>query len=356
MSGFASWFSWGSDSNSAEMPNIFPLSIEQASFVKIDVLTIYRKILTDVLERSQGLTDDEQALLWDNCLASESAAGLVTMLACAMSERAELFLVYDKAIPLIRKATDTEKEQIKADYKVKAESSAGVYISFKNYEVADMIRLYSGVEYCSVGALYKGMNVSKALQLKIHDLRASTGLIDKAEVKAQALAMAKGLGEGKDIMSDAKDVIELAKPDLTATTSSMELTNQKRSFYLNLPASYITGVLNGGLGDSGQADAKAIERGLKGYFYSIIKPACKAIFAKDLEFKSDDFMQLATALEALKTFDVTSDAHMSAENKTGVINKLFGFDPEEKGDETKPEPTPTTPPKDPPAKPPEPGA
>lgn len=331
--GLNSWFGFGgaSSGGSDELPDLFPLSVTQENFIAIDVFNIYSKILTDVVERTEGLTEDDEAVLWDNCLASESNDGLITLLSRAMTEKNELFLVYDKGTKVLRKATNDEMTKIKADYKSKAESSVGTYITFKNYTRTDMVKLYSALEYCTVGALNKSMNLSKAIQFKVSDLRTSVGLIDKEEAKAQGKAIAHGLARGKDILADAKDIIETAKPDLTATQSSMELLNQKRSFYLGLPCSYITGELNSGLGDSGQADAKAIERGLKNYFFAIIKPVCKSIFGKDLTFESDDFQQLDSSLNAMKTFELTSEELMTTDNKRKIVNRLFGFPEDEKG-------------------------
>lgn len=350
--GLAEFFSFlgGSSAGSDELPDIFPLAIPQGTFVEIDVRAIYKKILTDVIERTQGLKDENQQLLWDNCLASESREGLITMLAKAMAGKKELFIVLDKATKVLRKATNAEETTIREDYKKKAESSTGTYISFKEFEVTDMVAVYSALEYCSVASLNKSMNLAQALQVKINELRSSVGAADADVAKAQAKRIAEALSKGQNVYLDAKDILELLKPDLTATTSAMDLINQKRSFYLGLPASYITGVQAKGLGDSGDADARAIERGLKPYYFSIVKPALESVFGvQKLTFRSEDFQQLATALEALKTFDVTSDEHLSAENKTVVINKLFGLDPETKGD---PPAKVETPPVDPNAKPP----
>jgi hypothetical protein len=307
----------------------------EKDFVTIDVQNIFSRILTDVLERTQGIPEASEQLLWDNCVANESSDGLVTMLSKAMAGKHDLFLVYDKAVKLIRKADPKEESQIRKDYKDRGESVVGTYITFKNYTRSDMVRLYSALEYCAVAALSKSMNLSKAIQLKLSDLRSSVGLTDSADVKAQALKIAEGLQNGKDVMLDAKDTIETSAPDLTATKSAMEFIAQKRSFYLGLPATYITGESSKGLGDSGVGDAKAVERGLKNYYFSVIKPVSEALFGVKTTFKSEDFDGLSTSLEALKTFELTSDELISQDNKRVIINKLFGLPENEKGDEPK---------------------
>ena len=331
-----SWFSFlGASASNTELPDIYPIPITEKDFVAIDVQNIYTRILTDVLERTSGIPDDRQSLLWDNCLASERQEGLVTMLAKAMVAKTDLFLVYDKALKLIRPADETEKVKIREDYKKKGESPAGVFITFKTYTRTDMVKFYSQLEYCSVGGLWKQGNISKAIQLKFTDLRGSVSLSDSADTKAQAQAIANGLKLGKDIMLDAKDLVETAKPDLTATTAAIEFIAQKRSFYLGMPATYLTGEQAKGLGDSGKGDSKATERGLKAYYFSIAKPVVEGIFGSKTTFKSEDAEGLSTALETLKTMDTTSDEFLSRDNKTKVVNKAFGFDEDEKGDPPK---------------------
>jgi hypothetical protein len=331
--GLSELFGFKSAGASDELPEIFPMPISQSEFVETDVVVIYSKILTDVVERTQGISADQMQALWDNCLPSESSDGLVSMLSKAMAAKKDLFLVWDKALTLLRVATQDEQKIIKEDYSKQGTSKAGVFVSFRNYKKTDMVKLYSSFEYCSIASLNKSMNLSKAIQFKMHDMRGSVSLADSGDVKTQASAIAKGLGSGKDVLVDAKDIIETATPDVSSTEKSMEFINNKRSFYLGMPASYITGEAPKGLGDSGEGDAKAVERGLKNYYFSIIKPVVEALFGTKTTFKSDDFKQLSTALDTLKTFELTSSEMISADNKRIILNKLFGLPVESKGDE-----------------------
>lgn len=325
--GLAEFFNWKTAGGSnTQLPEIYPFSYSESSFIKADVENIYARILTDVLERTQGIPPDKQVLFWDNCVASEASEGLVTLISKAMTAKSDLFIVYDKALNLIRKAEAGEESQIKADYKKENKSKVGVFISFKNFAKTDFMKVYSGLEYCTIASLYKSMQLSKAIQIKVNDLRASVALIDSSKAESQGLVIAEALGKGVDVLLDAKDTIETAKPDLTATNSSMEFIAQKRSFYLGLPASYITGLAPKGLGDSGEGDAKAVERGLKNYYFSIIKPVIETIFDVKTTFRSDDFRQLSNSLETLKTFDLTSEEYLSQENKKIIVQKLFGLE------------------------------
>lgn len=338
-----SWLNFlGSAGNSSEsLPDIFPIPILQKDFVTIDVQNIYSRILTDVLERTQGIKDDQQNLLWDNCLGSEKQDGLITLVAKAMVNKQDLYLVYKPDLKVVRKATQEEETKIRDDYKARGESSVGVYVTFKNFIKSDMVKFYSMLEYCAIGGLWKQANISKAVLIKINDLRASVSLSDAAKAEAQGKKMATGLSEGKDLLMDAKDILESLAPDLTATNSTLELISKKHSFYLGLPASYFSGEGQASsLSDTGKADSKAVERGLKPYYFSIAKPVIEGIFGVKTTFKSEDSEMLTTALNALEVMDRTSNEFLGKENKTLVINKAFGLDESARGDEPEEQETP----------------
>ena len=74
---------------------------------------------------------------------------------------------------------------------------------------------------------------------------------------------------------------------------------------------------------------RQIERGLKQYFVTIVRPALKALFGVDVTFKSQDFRSLSSALEALRTFDMVSDSFLPNEMKIKIVAQLFDLDEEE---------------------------
>lgn len=327
MGSLARLFNFGvSGISDTQLPEIFQLQMERKDFVQTDVETIYSKILTDTVERVSGLTEDQESTLWDSCLKSDNSEGLITMLSKAMANKRDLFLVYEGALKLLRHATQAERQQIEADYKAQGDSSTGIYVSFRNYKKSDMVRLYSELEYCVIASLNKSMNISKAMQLKINDMRSGVALADQNVAIEQAKKLAQDLGDGRDIMLDAKDMIEVLSPDLSSTKASMEFINNKLSYYLGLPEAYISGVLSGGLGSTGEGDTKGVERGLKNYYFSIVKPVLEKLFGIKASYKSQDFRQITQGFEALKTFELTDDSLLSVEMKRKIINQLFDVD------------------------------
>jgi hypothetical protein len=322
------FFNKAIDSNE-ELPDIFPLNVVQKDFTKMDILSTYTKILTDTIERTFGIPKQYENLLWDNCVQTEANDGLITLLASAMTDQRDLYLIYKPSVKVLRKATEKEEAQIRADYKEKGESETGVYISFRKYRRTEMLLIYSSFEYCVLGSLNKTLNISKAVQIKINDLRASVSLNDSEVAKAQGKSIASALSKGKDVMIDSKDEITSANPDTSSTEKAIGFLDAKRAFILSLPISYISGLQTAGIGSTGEADTKAIERGLKQYFVSIIQPVLKSLFGIETKFKSQDFRQMNTALEVLKTFDLVSEDNMSKEAKQEIVARVFELDPNE---------------------------
>lgn len=326
--GIRNFFKAASGTND-ELPDIFPLSVLSVDFIKSDIVSTYIKILTDCIERTHGLDSSLEPLMWDNCVQSDSSDGLITMLATAMAEQKELFIVYVPSVKIVRKATMAEETTIKKDYKEKGESKSGVYISFKKYRRTEMMNIYSSFEYCVLGSLNKTLNISKAVQIKINDLRGSVSMVDSEIAAAQGRSIAKSLSCGKDIMIDAKDEIATATPDTSSTEKAIGFLDAKKAFILSLPISYVSGLQTPGIGSTGEADMRAVERGLKQYFVSIVRPVIESLFGKKVTFKSQDFRQVTTALEVLKTFELIDDESLSATTKKSIIARVLEIDPKE---------------------------
>lgn len=322
-------FSSNSPRGIGYLPDVFPMAIGSNEFVKMDVVETYSKILIDVVERTQGIPEKLQPLLWDNCLGAEAGTGLVTMLAKAMEQKRDLYIVYKSDVGVIREANSEEQAEIREQMKSKGKSTTGIMVSFTNYKKTDILRFYSALEYCVIATLHKQMNLSRAIQYKYNDLRKSVSATDKKDVERQIKEQAEALALGKDIYLDAKDVIETAKVDMAPTESAMNFIDGKRCWYLGLPMSYIRGEQSKGMSDTGNADAKAIDRGLKPFYYSIVKPVVEAIFGVSTTFKPQDHSQISSGLEAIKTFALVDEAGgingVSIEEQAQIVRRLMGL-------------------------------
>lgn len=306
-----------------ELIEIFPFPIDEVDFVKVDVVQMLKRVLSDASDRTQGITDDQRNLFFDNFVKNENTKGLLTLLTEAMYLKQDLYLSYDKTLNLVEVPDSQKKVQIKADYLREGKSELGVYVSFKNYYKTDMLKIYSSLEYFTIAALYKQLNVAKSLQVKIHKLRESVSEKDSEVAVEQAKKIAEAMSKGKDVLMDELDSILSLMPNLDSVNASISFIKDKQAFYLGMPKSYIDGTQNSGLGDSGQGESLAIDRGLKSYFKSILKPILDQLFQVKCEFKSETSLDIPKVLEMLKTFDITSDDYMSKEQKTDLLNKLL---------------------------------
>jgi hypothetical protein len=161
------------------------------------------------------------------------------------------------------------------------------------------------------------------------DLRSTVSLADSGVATTQARAIAAALKKGTDVFLDAKDNITTATPNIDPTEKAITFLDAKRAFYLDLPISYISGLQTPGIGSTGEADTRAVERGLKHYFFTIVHPVMLAVFGVDTEFKSQDFRQMSSALEALKTFELVGDENLSTKSKREILARMFDIDADE---------------------------
>lgn len=304
----------------------FIFTLAESDFIKADLELTYAKILTDTFERVHGLPQDVKPVLWDSCVQSEASRGLVSLLASAMCDSRDLFLVYSAPLKVIREATSAEAALIRADYAKQAKSDKGIFISFKKFHITPMLKIYSALEHACLASLYKTTNLSKAIQYKVKNMRASISLADSAPAIEQAKSIAKALGDGQDIMVDGEDSIETASPNIDPTKNAIGFLQSKRAYILNAPLAYVTGEQAMGIGTTGEADMRAIERCLKGFFNTIVAPLCLAIFSVTVEFRSEDFRDVQSGLEVLKTFDLVTDEYISKETKQETVARFFDLD------------------------------
>lgn len=306
-----------------ELIEIFPFPIQEVDFVKIDVQNMFKRVLSDASDRISNLDDDKRNLFYDNFIKSESVKGLLTHLSEAMYEKKDLYLSYDSALNVIEIPKAEVQTKIRLDYSQDGKSESGVYVSFAKYYKTDLLKIYSSLEYFTIAALYKQVNISKSTQVKISDLRKTVAEQDSEIAVEQAKKIAQALKNGNDVLMDVGDTIESLIPNLEPVKASIDFIKSKQAFYLGMPRQYIDGVQNSGLGDTGEGESRAIDRGLKSYFKSILKPILDSLFDMKSEFKSESSIQVGSLLEMLKTFDITSDEYMDREAKQNLIKKTL---------------------------------
>jgi hypothetical protein len=316
----------GGTDASYSVKELYALSVAVDKFVTADLRATFTKILTDVAERSHGIKDKQWKLLFDSCIVTDVPNGLISLVVDAIIYKKDLFLVYKKGENVLRRATPLEERDIKDKSKT-GDLSAGVWVSFKNYDKVDILRTYTEIEFCVMQSLYKSVNLARAIQIKIKEMRSSVSLEDSSVAIAQARGIGEALREGDEVLIDEGDKIETSKIDIEPAKQTIMFLDGKRSFHLSLPQAYVNGTMTVGIGSTGEADAKAIDRGLKQYFLSIFQPIVEAVFDVDLTFRSEDTNQIRTAVEVHKSIELTTDELLSRETKQEIVAQLYDVDP-----------------------------
>ncbi len=267
-------------------------------FEKIKTENLYKKILQRCYSRSEGAKDAEKIQsLFDSSEKSGSPRGLISLLAKAMTDKAEIAIIYEAGV--VRLATSIEKEQIKKDYEDKAKSSLGILISFKDYCLTDLVKGYMSMIYDILSSMNTQVGLAKALQIKVAMLRSTVSVNGKDEPIAQAKAINEALTKGQSVLMDEKDKAEVLKLDSASVEAAFKFVCSLLASDLGVSLSFVTGELTTGMSVTGEADSNADEYGFQDYFNSIFKPSSDKLYGWSLVFISDDWRYTGTMLDKL---------------------------------------------------------
>ncbi|MDR0675556.1 MAG: DUF1073 domain-containing protein [Elusimicrobiota bacterium] len=303
------------------LENIFKLEEDKENFKKNYAIEIYKRLLTDCYYKSVGLAENTENSFWDSYLATEANKGLITLLAEAMYAKTKLYLIYIRNENIVRIATADEQKQIDNDIKNKGKSKIGIVCSFENFYKTNLLKMYLDLIYTTISGINTGINLTQAIILKIGDLRQNISSNDRLDPISQAKKINTGMKEGKSVMLDAKDNIELPKYDVGPTEQSLKLFNSFIANLLGMPLSYVNGELTQGLSTTGESDQLAINRGLAYYFNSIFKPIVDNLMGLKIKFMIENWRKLeavSNLLPILETSEIVSD-----EYKKIFIDEVF---------------------------------
>ena len=296
------------------------MSIARAEFLKIKTFTLYKKILHRVYSRSEGAKDaDKIASLFDSTERSAALRGLISLLAMAMTEKKEIAIVYDSGVARI--AEEKEKQQIEKDYTEKSKSGTGVLVSFKNYCLSDLLLAYMSMLYDILSSMNTQVGLTKALQIKISNLRATVSMAGKDEPINQAKDINASLKAGRSVLMDEKDKVETLTINSESTEAAFQFVCSLIASELGVSLSFITGELTSGMSATGEADQNADEYGFQDFFNSIFKPVCDKLYGWNLSFVSDDWRYFSAFIGSL--IAVENSGLLSQEQKQAFADRLL---------------------------------
>lgn len=302
--------------------NPYAVSMDRTAFINFKTALIYAKILKRCYAKSTGLTDEQALNLWDSAELSLPKYGVINLIANAMMNKAELYLVYDNGIA--RVATNEEQQTIKKDYDDKAHSSVGVLVNFQKYTMTDIIKLYMGLIFDVMQAANTNINLSKALQVKILDMRKTLSVSAVDDPREQAKNICEALKEGKSVATDAGDSIVTTDLQTTPVVDSLKMIYGLLAAEIGVSTSFVCGELTSGMAVTGEADVNANEDGIKDFFNSVFKPILDKLFGVQIKFKTDNFRRLkefAQMIPYIESSEIVTD-----EQKKEFLEFIFEKD------------------------------
>lgn len=311
------------------LPVVWEMQLRAAVYTEIQLRSIYARILSEVIARSHSIPDEFRSLIRDS-MEGDGQRGLTEHIVTAMANQAQLVLKYEAGLLHVPEYGD--RQTIVNAWKKGEKPNQTLVLSFANYHRTMMLRQYLHHKYLLLCTQHKALNLSSALQIKINDMRKSIGLSDSDPAIEQARQIADALLSGTPALLDAKDTLDLLAPDISALKEVAADLHSEISLILGLPISWVTGAQKVGLGDSGDADARSIERGLEPYFWESVHPAFLHLFKINLKLKSEDYRNIDSAVKAAQALDIMSDDLVSLDNKRVIVSRLLDIENDLEGD------------------------
>ncbi len=324
---FDNWFTNDKRTEFDVLNAPFGMKFSRDDFEKIKTENLYKKILQRCYSRTEGAKDVEKIQsLFDSSERSGSPRGLISLLAKAMTDKAEIAIIYEAGV--VRLATSTEKEQIKKDYETSAKSSLGILVSFKDYCLTDLVKGYMSMIYDILSSMNTQVGLAKALQIKVAMLRGTVSVNGKDEPIAQAKAINEALTEGQSVLLDEKDKVEVLTLDSDSVKNAMTLIYSQLCAEIGMPLSFVTGELTSGMSATGEADTNQQEEGLQDFFNSIFKPSCDKLYKWNLRFVSDDWRYFSAMIGS--AIVVENSSLFSEAQKKAFADRLMPIEKNEK--------------------------
>uniref|UniRef100_A0AAU8AXF2 Portal protein n=1 Tax=Dulem virus 29 TaxID=3145747 RepID=A0AAU8AXF2_9CAUD len=313
------------------IPRPYVMQMLFDDFVNVKAANIFSNILFECFNKSKGLGEKEAAAIFDNfnTYNANATKGLISLISWAMVHRTQVYIVYDKTTGVIRKANGEETSKISQDYQRQDFSDTGVMFNFNCYDKVKLIKLYLGLLYGTLEAMNTQVGISKAVKFKAKDLRITQSNESNSEFVEQAKEIVEGLSRGSSVLIDKDDELEVSEIDVKPIQEATDFYTKLMAGELRVSTSFIDGIILSGMNSTGEADLEANEAGIKIFFNSIFKPACKGLFGVDVDFVTDNYRRVAAMAKNLPYIE--SSTAVTDEQLEGYVNYMFGDQGENNG-------------------------
>lgn len=303
----------------------FDLSLKEKNFVDYMISDLYQSILTMCFDKiifpeaEKDFKDKITPSFYDNLSVEGINKGIIKNLAYSIVQNQKVFLVNvsngDNTI--VRQGTQEELQKYE---KEQGNIKNQIEMDFTKYNQSKTLRLFYSMIYWIIRATNTNVKISNSVLVKIARLRELVAKEDAENVIKHAKEINEAIEQGDSIVADKDDTMERLEINSQATKDALDIVFSLISGLIKMPLSFVNGELTTGLTQTGDSDNLAIERGLKNYYYTILKPCTEKLFDTKTRFTSDNTAKLKTLIGILPQLELST--LLTDEEKRAIIEDL----------------------------------
>ena len=303
----------------------FNLSLKETEFVDYMVSDLYQSILTMCFDKiifpdaEKDFKDKITPSFYDNLSVEGINKGIIKNLAYGIVQNQKVFLVNASAGDNIIVRQGTQEELQKYE-KEQGNIKNQIQMDFTKYNQSKVLKLFYSMIYWIIRATNTNVKISNSVLVKIAKLRELVAKEDAEEVIKQAKEINDAIKRGNSIVADKDDTMERLEINSQATKDALDVAFSLVSGLIKMPLSFVNGELTTGLTQTGDSDNLAIERGLKNYYYTILKPCTEKLFDTKIRFTSDNTAKLKTLIGILPQLELST--LLTDDEKRAIIEDL----------------------------------
>lgn len=302
----------------------FNLKLGEKDFVDYMVSDLYQTILTMVFDKmifpsKKDLKDEITASYYDNLSVEGINKGIIKNLALGIVQNQTVFFVNastGKDVIVRLGTTEEEQKYDEAEGNIKKQ----VKMDFTKFNQVKLLKLFYQMIYWIIRATNTNVKISNAVLVKIARLRELVAKEDADDVVKQAKEINDAIKSGNSIIADKDDTMERLEIKSQSTKEALDVVFSLISGLVKMPLSFVNGELTTGLTQTGDSDNLAIERGLKNYYYTILKPCSEKLFDAKSSFVSDNTARLKTLIGILPQLELSEI--LTDEEKRLIVENL----------------------------------
>lgn len=302
----------------------FDLFLKETEFVDYMVSDLYQSILTMCFDKiifpdEKDFKDKITPSFYDNLSVEGINKGIIKNLAYGIVQNQKVFLVKASAGDniIIRQGTQEELQKYE---KEQGNIKNQIQMDFTKYNQSKALKLFYSMIYWIIRATNTNVKISNSVLVKIAKLRELVAKEDADDVIKQAKEINDAIKRGNSIIADKDDTMERLEINSQATKDALDVAFSLVSGLIKMPLSFVNGELTTGLTQTGDSDNLAIERGLKNYYYTILKPCTEKLFDTKTRFTSDNTAKLKTLIGILPQLELST--LLTDDEKRAIIEDL----------------------------------